>query len=168
MIIWVVKLFFVQFLCVFLHLFLISSASVRSIPFLSFIEPIFAWYVPLVSLTECDSLEKRMANHFSILGWKIPWTEDPGGLQSMESQRVRHDWACTQYTIVCMYVCVYTHMYIHTQYIPFLYGYDTICTNCTTFTHKNCTKKIFMTQIIMMVWWLTYSQTSWNVKSSGS
>ena len=34
-------------------------------------------------------------------------------------------------------------------------------------TQKNCTKKIFMTQITTMVWSLTYSQTSWNVKSSG-
>ena len=34
-----------------------------------------------------------MATHSSIHGWRIPWTEDPGRLQSMESQRVRHDWA---------------------------------------------------------------------------
>ena len=38
-----------------------------------------------------DPLEKEMAIHSSILGWKIPWTEEPGGLQSMGSQRVRHD-----------------------------------------------------------------------------
>ena len=35
-----------------------------------------------------DLLEKEMATHSSILAWKIPWTEEPGGLQSMESQRV--------------------------------------------------------------------------------
>ena len=34
-----------------------------------------------------------MAPHSSTLAWKIPWTEEPGGLQSMGSQRVRHDWA---------------------------------------------------------------------------
>ena len=44
------KIFFVQFFCIFLPPLLISSASVRSLPFLSFIEPIFAWNVPLVSL----------------------------------------------------------------------------------------------------------------------
>ena len=49
-IILVVKLSFVQFFCVFLPPLFISSASVRSVPFLSFIEPIFAWNVPLVSL----------------------------------------------------------------------------------------------------------------------
>ena len=37
------------------------------------------------------SLEKGMATHSNILAWKIPWTEEPGGLQSMESQRVRLD-----------------------------------------------------------------------------
>ena len=37
-------------------------------------------------------LEKRMATHSSILAWRIPWTEEPGGLQSMGLQRVRHNW----------------------------------------------------------------------------
>ena len=40
-----------------------------------------------------DALEKEMAIHSSILAWKIPWTEEPGGLQSMGSQRVGHDLA---------------------------------------------------------------------------
>ena len=40
-----------------------------------------------------DPLEKEMAAHSSILAWKIPWTEEPGRLQSMGSQRVGHDWA---------------------------------------------------------------------------
>ena len=39
-----------------------------------------------------DLLEKKMASHSNILSWKIPWTEEPDGLQSMGSQRVRHDW----------------------------------------------------------------------------
>ena len=38
-----------------------------------------------------DPLEKEMATHSSILAWRIPWTEEPGGLQTMRSQRVRHD-----------------------------------------------------------------------------
>ena len=40
-----------------------------------------------------DPLEKGTATHSSILAWRIPWTEEPGELQSMGSQRVRHDWA---------------------------------------------------------------------------
>ena len=39
------------------------------------------------------SLEKAMAPHSSTLAWRIPWVEEPGGLQSMGSLRVRHDWA---------------------------------------------------------------------------
>ena len=39
-----------------------------------------------------------MAAHSSILAWKIPWVEEPGGLQSMGLQKVGHDWACTHIT----------------------------------------------------------------------
>ncbi|CAI9166410.1 unnamed protein product [Rangifer tarandus platyrhynchus] len=39
-----------------------------------------------------DRLEKKMATHSSILSWRNPWTEKPGGLQSMGLQRVGHDW----------------------------------------------------------------------------
>ena len=46
----------------------------------------------LQSLGQKDLLEKEMATHSSILAWKIPWTEESGRLQSMGSQRVRHDW----------------------------------------------------------------------------
>ena len=45
------------------------------------------------SLGQEDPLEKEMAAHSSTLAWKIPWTEKPGRLQSMGSQRVGHDWA---------------------------------------------------------------------------
>ena len=45
------------------------------------------------SLGQEDPLEKGMAIHSSILAWRIPWTEEPGGLQSMGSQRVGHNWA---------------------------------------------------------------------------
>ena len=38
-----------------------------------------------------DPLKKELATHSSILAWRIPWTEEPGGLQSMGSLRVRHD-----------------------------------------------------------------------------
>jgi len=43
------------------------------------------------SLSWEDPLEKEMATRSSTLAWKIPWTEEPGRLQSMESQRVGHD-----------------------------------------------------------------------------
>ena len=45
-----------------------------------------------------DPLEEAIANHSSILAWRIPWTEKPGGLQSMGSHRVRHDRATNTQT----------------------------------------------------------------------
>ena len=53
--------------------------------------------LPIMQQTQVQSLgweiplEKEMAPHPSILAWRIPWTEEPGGLQSMGSQRVGHD-----------------------------------------------------------------------------
>ena len=49
------------------------------------------WETRVQSLGWEDLLEKDIATHSSILAWKIPWTEEPGRLQSMGSQRVRHD-----------------------------------------------------------------------------
>ena len=49
------------------------------------------WEPQVGSLGWEDPLEKEMATHSSTLAWKIPWTEGPCGLQSMGSQRVRHD-----------------------------------------------------------------------------
>ena len=46
-----------------------------------------------------EPLEKEMATHSSILVWEIPWTEEPGGLQSVGSQRVRHDLVTKQHYI---------------------------------------------------------------------
>ena len=50
------------------------------------------WETRVRSLGQEDPLEKEMAMHSSTIAWKIPWTEEPGGLQSMGSQRVGHDW----------------------------------------------------------------------------
>ena len=47
-----------------------------------------------------DLLEEGMATHSSVLAWRIPWTEEPGGLQSIEWQRVRHDWS----DLVCRHI----------------------------------------------------------------
>ena len=49
------------------------------------------WETQVQSLGREDPLEKEMATHSSTLAWKIPWREEPGSLQSMGSQRVRHD-----------------------------------------------------------------------------
>ena len=156
MVIWVIKIFFVQFFCVFLpplfNLFCLAAKSLQSCPipcgpidgsppgspipgilqartlewgaiafsisyaryllFLSFIVPILAWNISLISPIFLKrslvllfflcivhlrrpylSLEKAMAPHSSTLAWKIPRMEEPGRLQSMGSRRVGHDWA---------------------------------------------------------------------------
>ena len=49
------------------------------------------WEIEGRSLGGEDPLEEEMATHSSILAWRIPWTEEPGGLQSMGSLRVGHD-----------------------------------------------------------------------------
>ena len=49
------------------------------------------WETQVQSLGRDEPLEKGTATHSSILGWRIPWTEAPGGLQSMGSQRAGHD-----------------------------------------------------------------------------
>ena len=51
------------------------------------------WHGDKQSTCQCreDPLDKEMTTHSSILAWRIPWTEEPGGLQSMGLPRVRHD-----------------------------------------------------------------------------
>ena len=50
-----------------------------------------------------DPLEKETATHSSVLAWRIPWTEEPGGLQSVGSQRVGHDWVTLLYYTILYY-----------------------------------------------------------------
>ena len=67
------------------------------------------WFIWQRILLQCgrprfEPLEKGLATHSSILAWRIPWTEKPGGLQSMERQRVGHDWetnTCTSLILTC-------------------------------------------------------------------
>ena len=61
------------------------------------------------ALSQEDALEKEMATHSSILAWKIPWTKEPGSLQSMGSQKVRHTEWLNMYaskTVISFYVFI--------------------------------------------------------------
>ena len=58
------------------------------------------WETQFWFLGQEDPPEKRMATHSSILAWRIPRTEEPGGLQSMGSQREKHDWATNTFTFI--------------------------------------------------------------------
>ena len=64
-------------------------------------------YLPLASLycLVTFHMEKEMAIHSDILAWRIPWTEEPGGLQSMGWQRVRHNWATEPLFTIASFFC---------------------------------------------------------------
>ena len=55
------------------------------------------------SLGRKDPLEREMAIHSSVLAWSMPWAEEPGGLQSMELQRVGHEWVANPFTYMFSY-----------------------------------------------------------------
>ena len=96
------------------------------------------------SLGQEDRLEEEMATHFNILAWKLPLSEEPGGLWSMGLQRVRHYWA-HRYT--------HTHTHTHTailrwlEMVPVYHWVEkcskilTVCINVTVYSavsYENC------------------------------
>ena len=76
-----------------------------------------------------DNLEKEMATYSSILAWEIPWTEEPSGLQSMELQRVGHDWTTehikwyTNVIIICIIGIIISLLLTHFCSSPDSYLY---------------------------------------------
>ena len=89
-------------------------------------------------LGQKETLEKGMVTHSSILAWRIPWTEEPGGLQSIRLQRVRQDEVtstslslCHWIDFVCVCVCactcvcvyIYTHSFSYSVPLWFITGY---------------------------------------------
>ena len=80
------------------------------------------------SLGREDTLEKEMATHSSVLAWRIPWMEEPGGLQSMGSQRVGHNWA-TSLSLSCnsifsflkIFVLMWTIFKVFREFVTILF-----------------------------------------------
>ena len=92
-----------------------------------------------------DSLKKWMATHASILTWRIPWTEEPGGLQSMGLQRVRHNWATNSFTFPLYQLRLWYYFYpvtIHTKGLDS--SFAAAITNYCTKVQKTCSSH----------WWL--------------
>ena len=95
------------------------------------------------SLCWKDSLAEGMATHSSILVWRIPWTEGPGGLQSIGLQRVGHDWARTHRgfrlgVVLCLVECL--AMFLASAYwmpvvLPF--GCDNVSRRCQMYPGGN-------------------------------
>ena len=69
----------------------------------------------VLSLCQYDPLEKEMTTHSSVLAWRIPWTEEPGGLQSIGSHRAGHDWRSLAHmrTDTHFYQCSSTRSYLY-------------------------------------------------------
>ena len=70
-----------------------SGSAVKNLPAMQELQETWLW-----SLGQEDPLEEEMATHSSILAWRIPWTEEPGELQSTGSQRVVHNWSNLAHT----------------------------------------------------------------------
>ena len=69
------------------------------------------WETWVRSLSQEDPLEKEIATHSSIRAWRIPWMEEPGGLQSMGSQRVGHDWVTSlHFHFLCQRSAAFIYM----------------------------------------------------------
>ena len=65
------------------------------------------------SVLLCTTLEEEMATHFSTLAWRIPWTEEPGGLTVHGVTRVKHDWSdlvCTLHARLCLSSTTWSHL----------------------------------------------------------
>ena len=88
------------------------------------------------------ALEKEMATHPSVLAWRIPGTGEPGGLPSMGSHRVRHDWSDLAAAAAYIYIIVLLYIYILYIYIKHLSckSYFHIFVNATLKKHQNKNK----------------------------
>ena len=69
------------------------------------------------------ALEKEMATHSSVLAWRIPGMREPGGLPSMGSHRVRHDWS----DLAAAALCVYMYMYMHVCMYVYISVFICVC-----------------------------------------
>ena len=109
-----------------------GSSTVNNPPAMQEVQEMWVW-----SLGWEDPLEV-MAIHSSILAWRIPWTEEPSGVQSIGSQRVGHDWRnrASMHIYTHIHTCIYTyymytHIYVYTH-TSYMYMHTHIC----VYTHK--------------------------------
>ena len=129
------------------------------------------------SLGREDPLEKEMATHFSILAWKISWTEEPRGPQSMGSWRVRHNWPTLVYIIECS-VKMVKNYFLNSRHCLNIFKYNRhwllhrFCMVCAEWFVINCVciedfEKciLFFLELLMIsIWWAN----SFLVSNSGS
>ena len=123
-----------------------------------------------------DPLEKEMTTQSSTLAWEFPWTEEPGGLQSMGSQKVRHDWVTNTFTfrqVVCLKNCEMRREEVSKITGPVKvwkftsdYTTDVYLGVSSTFTEKDTGKMFcFISEVLpsLCQWWIVTSvnHNSW-------
>ena len=112
-----------------------------------------------------DPLEKEMAPHSSVLAWRIPWTEEPGGLQSMGSHRVGHDWAgSTGHRAAVLAAALFTssqkQLSVHQQ----MSGW-----RCGTYTPRNTAQENTMApHSSTLAWKIPWMEEPGRLRSMGS
>ena len=104
------------------------------------------------SLGQEDPLQKEMATHSSIHSWKIPWTEEPGGLQCMGSQRVGHDWATS------LHFTPFSPITLWSGHAGFCWIPYVPCSSCLKTGHKLFLLiKVFLPPSSSLILYLLYS-----------
>ena len=93
---------------------------------------------------------ERTGNHSSIVSWRIPWTEEPGGLQFMGSQRVRHDWATDT-----IHIYMISRMNYPWPLQPFLLLVTQLCCLITTFSLYFLLHFLCPELFLAPFWWTT-------------
>ena len=111
------------------------------------------------SLGREDPLEKEMATHSCILAWRIPWMEEPGGLQSMGLQRVGHDWVTSlslslSLLTTCMWVQAILYLWVLLYFLIYLTTVILKETSVWSFKQLNCCFVLFLCRRLRDVHWI--------------
>ena len=97
-------------------------------------------WVQFQTLGREDPLEKAMATHSSILAWRIPWSKEPGGLQSKRLQRIRHYWATNTQQRFSYLISSYAYVDIYFISINIIARY---CCRCWWYSRKQDAQILF-------------------------
>ena len=136
LLVWVARKFRVGFVCSS-HVCLVAQ-TVKNLPAMQ--------ETQVQSLGQEDPLEKGIATYSSILAWRIPRTEEAGGLQSMRSQWVRNNWATDTFLFLLSNVCIFTlasfliQFYVSTFSFLFLSHLLLSLSCCILWISVNCLK----------------------------
>ena len=120
------------------------------------------------SLSQEDPLDKEMATHSSILAWRIPWTEEPGRLQSMGWQRVGHDWATNTHTHTHKYYCITDAVDMNLGKLRVILRDRDAWYAAVHGLTKSWTRLRYLTiTIVGLSWWLSSKEFTCNSGNSG-